>query len=149
MNLKVSFQTLLWPFCRKIQHRRLSLLMPELLNCGRLRLEESCFASYVAKCMGQEIASEIVKSVHLLQAIQWGKQAWNEIDSETIRKCFAKVGMYPEKLSDDDDDDPFEGEEMMNLKELCSKLSNDCSAEQYLDADDYVPFCDNLINIED
>ena len=34
--------------------------------------------------------------------------------------------MYPEKLSDDDDDDPFEGEEMMNLKELCSKLSNDC-----------------------
>ena len=90
-----------------------------------------------------------MKSAHLLQAIQWGKQAWDEIDSETIRKCFAKVGMYPKKLSDDDDDDPFEGEEMMNLKELCPKLSNDCSAEQYLDADDYVPFCDNLINIED
>ena len=49
-ELKGQFSNItLWPFCRKIQHRRLSLLMPELLNCGRLRLEERCFALYVAK----------------------------------------------------------------------------------------------------
>ena len=32
--------------------------------------------------------------------------------------------MHREKFSDDDDDDPFEGENMINLNELHSKPSN-------------------------
>lgn len=59
------------------------------------------------------------------------------------------MGMYREKLGDDDDDDPFKSKEMINLNELSSIISNDCCAEQYIDADNYVPFCDSLINIED
>ena len=51
--------------------------------------------------VGPETASEIVKSVNLLQAIQ----AWDEILPETIKKCFAKVGLYPEDINDDNDDD--------------------------------------------
>ena len=39
-------------------------------------------------------ASEIVKSVHLLQAIQWGKQAWDEVDQETT-EMFQESGIVP------------------------------------------------------
>ena len=61
--------------------------MLELFNCRRSRLGEGFFALYVAKSRKRKC----VKSVHLLQAIQWSKQAWDEIDSGTIRKCFKKV----------------------------------------------------------
>ena len=98
---------------------------------------------HVCSKIGAETASEIVKSVHLLQSIQWGKQAWDEIPPETIKKCFAKVGLYPEE---DHDDDPFEGEETMDLEQMCLKLSSECSANQYLEADKHVPFCAELID---
>ena len=68
-------------------------------------------------------ASEIVKSVHLLQAIQWGKQSWDEVDQETVQKCFKKVGLSPDEVDMEEGiDDPFEGEDMMSLEELCAKL---------------------------
>ena len=86
MNLKVSFPTLLWPFCQKIQHQRPGPLILGLFNCRRSRLGEG-FKVKKRKC---------VKSVHLLQAIQCSKQAWDEIDSGTIRNYFKKV-LYIEK----------------------------------------------------
>ena len=39
-------------------------------------------------------ASEIVKSVNLLMAIEWGKQAWDDLAGTTITKCFKKTGLY-------------------------------------------------------
>lgn len=48
--------------------------------------------------------------------------AWDEIEFETVRKCFGKVEMYPKKSGDDDDDDQLDGKESMNLNEQCSKL---------------------------
>ena len=55
-------------------------------------------------------------SVNLLMAIQWGKQAWDEISQDTI-ECFNKVGLVPDAniIERNDDDDPFEGEDMMSL----------------------------------
>ena len=54
-------------------------------------------------------ASEIVKSVNVSMAIEWGKQAWDEVSSDLIVKCFKKTKLYPEEI--DDEDDPFEGED--------------------------------------
>lgn len=72
-------------------------------------------------------ASDIVKSVNLLQAIQWGKLAWDEVSAETITKCFTKVGLYPDDIDvHDDDDDPFDGDEFLDLQEMCAKLTNEC-----------------------
>jgi hypothetical protein len=56
--------------------------------------------------------------------------------------------LYPEDINDDNDDDPFEGEGMMNLEQLCLKISRECSATRYIDADDYVPYCAELIVLE-
>ena len=68
-----------------------------------------------SKIDGKKTASEIVKSVNLLMAIQWGKQAWDEISADTIKKCFEKVGLVPDgNTTKEDDDDPFMGEDMLS-----------------------------------
>lgn len=76
-----------------------------------------------SKIDGQKTASEIVKSVNLLMAIQWGKQAWDEISPDAITECFRKVGLVPDAniIEGNDDDDLFEGEDMLSLEKLCKK----------------------------
>ena len=95
-------------------------------------------------------ASEIVKSVHLLQAIQWGKQAWDEVDQETVQKCFKKVGLSSDEVDMEEGiDDPFEGEDMMSLEDLCAKLgtTETVTAQEFVGADDKVPSCPETIDI--
>ena len=63
---------------------------------------------------GSNSASDIVKSANLLMSIEWGRQAWDEISSNTIQKCFKKTGLCPDELTVEDD--PFEGEELQDLQ---------------------------------
>ena len=50
-----------------------------------------------------------------------GKKAWDETSEATIKRCFVKVGLIPEEMGGIDvDDEPFDGEEMQNLEELCT-----------------------------
>ena len=49
---------------------------------------------------GKKNASEIVKSVNVSMAIEWGKQAWDEVSSDLIVKCWK---LYPEEIDDEDD----------------------------------------------
>lgn len=44
-----------------------------------------------SKVDGVKNASEIVKSVNVSMAIEWGKQAWSEVSQDTIVKCFKKT----------------------------------------------------------
>ena len=102
-----------------------------------------------SKVDGKLMASEITKSVHVLMSIQWGKKAWDEISEETIKKCFLKVGLFPEEIgATDEDDDPFAGEEMQSLEELCTMLNmpDYISAQEFLDAEDELTTCEELIN---
>ncbi|KAK3705566.1 hypothetical protein QZH41_000245 [Actinostola sp. cb2023] len=80
---------------------------------------------YVAGQMdGEKTVSEIVKSVNLLMAVRWVVSAWKEVPAAVISKCFKKVGMYPdENLSAEEDDDPFESEELMDIPQLLSHIS--------------------------
>ena len=73
---------------------------------------------------GEKTASEIVKSVNLLMAVRWVVSAWEEVPVAVVSKCFKKVGMYPvENLNAEEDDDLFEGEELMDIPELLSHIS--------------------------
>ena len=55
-------------------------------------------------------ATEIVKSINVLMAIEWGRQAWNDVRQRTLTKCFPKTGLYPR--GEPIEGDPFEGEEL-------------------------------------
>ena len=57
-------------------------------------------------------ASEVNKSVNVLQAIRWVAQTWKAVKDETISKCFRKAGVLDESLSiasrEYEDQDPFD-----------------------------------------
>lgn len=72
---------------------------------------------------GQKSASEIIKSVHLLMAIRWMVSAWEEVRPEVITRCFKHVGMYPDEAEAIEIDDPFAGEEELEMETLLSKIS--------------------------
>ena len=62
---------------------------------------------------------EIVKSVNLLMAVRWMVKAWEEVPAEVITNCFKHVGMTAdEEMSMEMDDDPFAGEELLEIEEL-------------------------------
>ena len=58
-------------------------------------------------------------------ALGWMVNAWDEVKDDVIGKCFRHVGMYPSTmdLDDNDDNDPFAGEELQDLDELVQKMS--------------------------
>ena len=65
--------------------------------------------------------------------------AWEEVKPEVIIKCFKHVGMNPEENQAEEDDDPFAGEELLDLNELVAKVSG----ETNVDAATYVADADS------
>ena len=77
-------------------------------------------------------------------AIEWGRQAWNDVRQSTITKCFQKTGLYPR--DEPIEDDPFEGEELANLKTIMDRIYAECSVEEYVSCDDDTAICAGLID---
>ena len=73
-----------------------------------------------------DTASEVIKSVNILQAIRWVAQAWEEVKQETISKRFRKAGVLGESFSlvsrEHEDRDPFDELE-------CTESSDDNNLE--------------------
>ena len=65
--------------------------------------------------------------------------AWEEIKPEVIIKCFKHNSMNPEENQAEEDDDPFAGEELLDLNELVAKVSG----ETNVDAATYVADADS------
>lgn len=97
-----------------------------------------------SKVDGVKNAGEIVKSINVLMAIEWGRQAWNEVASNTIKKCFQRTGLYPQ--DEIIEDDPFEGEELLDLRALMNRINAPCSAEDYIVSEDEVAVCSGLVD---
>ena len=55
--------------------------------------------------------------------------AWEEVKPEVIIKCFKYVGMNPKENQAEEDDDPFAGEELLDLNELVAKLSGETNVD--------------------
>lgn len=91
-----------------------------------------------------ENASSICKSVNVLLAIQWIKQAWDSVTADTIRNCFRRCGALPR--SEDESGDPFsdldsEANDMTNLNELVQQINCDVTAEDYINAEEDLDTC--------
>lgn len=84
-------------------------------------------------------AAEIVKSINVLMVIEWGRQAWNDDVSHTIKTCFEKTGLYAQEETIEDD--PFEGEELLDLQALVNRIDKQCSAEEYISNENDVGIC--------
>ena len=73
-------------------------------------------------------ATEVCKSVYLLQAIRWIAQAWESVSESTIKKCFAKAGILSADKSlvafpaDHWEFDPFEDLDSGELVQVNSLL---------------------------
>ena len=92
-------------------------------------------------------ASDIVKSINVGMAIQWGKEAWNEVSPETIVKCFKKAKLYPQEAVDEDD--PFEGEdELPALQKLIDKcrVDSSCDAGAFIAQEEGLAVCPGLVD---
>ena len=49
--------------------------------------------------------------------------AWEEVETGVIVKCFKHVGMHPEeKDNTDEDNDPFAGEDLLDLDRWLGKV---------------------------
>ena len=79
---------------------------------------------HVSQVDGERSTSQIVKSVTLLMAVRWMVNAWEEVKGDVINTRFRHVGMYPSTmdLDDDDDNNPFAGEELIDLEALVQKM---------------------------
>ena len=96
-------------------------------------------------------AAEIVKSVNVLQAIRWNAQAWSNVSSETIMKCFRKAGFLDKDfqvVARNCDEDPFADlDDSMDtdseLAGLVQKLcgDDDYSPDEYVNCDEETPVC--------
>ena len=55
-------------------------------------------------------ATELSKKINILDAIMWLKSAWDSVQPDTIKKCFAKCGfdMVEESDLDDEEEDEVE-----------------------------------------
>ena len=51
-----------------------------------------------------------MKEMDVLKAIRWVKEAWNQVDEETIRKCFQKCGFIPEVCEEIESNDQIDTE---------------------------------------
>ena len=104
-------------------------------------------------------ASELLKSVDVLQAIRWVAEAWKNVSETTIKKCFRKPGILSddfsiakpiisveadlfgdidEQLLDDSNDDEVEITELISQ---VNGLGDSCTIAEMLTAEPEVPIC--------
>ena len=78
-------------------------------------------------------ASDIIDSVDILMAIRWTMNAWESVEKQTIRNCFAKCGFF-----DSDFQFSHDKEIENELNDLIAELSTESRAPTYLMQDDGV-----------
>ena len=106
--------------------------------------ESGCCVTFALKLMVRKNASEIVKSISVRMAIEWRREARNDVHQSTITKCIQKTGLYPR--GEPIEDDPFEGENLANLKTMIDRIYAECSVEEYVSCDDDTAICAGLID---
>lgn len=109
----------------------------------------------VAKIEESTTASEVLKSITVLHAIRWVAQAWSQVKSDVIKKCFRKAGILDQSfqvvsrleptedpfLDLDQDQEPQLVDE--ETRQLIDQLHVDspCSIEEFLSVEEDLAVC--------
>ena len=129
-------------------------------------VQKLLFRHILAKIEECTTASEVTKSLTILHAIRWVAEAWNQVASDTIKKCFQKAGILtesfqvvqPSRISEESDpflniDEGKEGDDTevsdQELSELTAKLHDKddaCEVPDLVSAEDDVPVCAEFAN---
>ena len=122
---------------------RLQPLDLGIIQAFKLKYYQRLLTHVVSKVDECNSATEICKSVNVLQAIRWTAMAWDEISGTTIVKCFAKAGILDSEgktnavISTNSDVDPFADleNELASVQDLPNETdSNDSvSVRQVVD----------------
>ena len=104
-------------------------------------------------------ATQIAKSIDILTAIQWVKQAWDAVSADTIVNWFKHCGVQPttDEVTNPfaDLDEEFEDEQAGDggsqdeeLQELVQQFDPELNACDYINADEDLHTCDTYDNYE-
>ena len=96
----------------------------------------------LARVNEKKSASEIIKSLNVLQAIQWVQESWKDVTNETFNNCFKKCGIVKrhEELMEVEDEDDLE------FAALVREFTPDISASEYVNFDTNLQASEPMIN---
>lgn len=78
-------------------------------------------------------------------AIEWGKQAKDEVSSHLIGSTLEKTKLYPEEI--DDEDESFEGEDKLpSLQQLVYEIDSTCDALTFISSENQIDACQGFID---
>ena len=100
--------------------------------------------SVLAKLETSESASDVAKSVSVLDACSWVASAVREVKPETVVRCFAKAGVHPQDDVDFDADDDVPLAQLYTAAVEQLQLANPLSVQEYTDIDAEVPSTEDL-----
>ena len=121
--MKGMFSNIKIEFLPKNTTSRTQPLDAGIIKTWKVHYRRTLLQYIASEINGQKSASEIIKFVHLLMAIRWMVSAWEEVKPEVITRRFKHVGMYPDEAEAIEIDDPFAGEEELEMETLLSKIS--------------------------
>ena len=144
-DLKGKFSNINVCFLPKNTTSRLQPLDAGIIQNFKVKYRKLLLKFVISRVNDKKTASEIVKEVDVLKAVRWVKEleAWNQVDEETIRKCFRKCGFIPEVCEEIESNDQIDTES----EELVRRIDGDASSADYMDADDMVSFCRDPIDL--
>ncbi|XP_066146779.1 tigger transposable element-derived protein 6-like [Euwallacea fornicatus] len=78
----------------------------------------------LTKVDGALSASELAKSINILEALYFVHRAWNNVSQATIKNCFAKAGFKKNESSLSASEEQYEQEDFLPLSLLASLIRN-------------------------
>ena len=100
-------------------------------------------------------ATDIAKTLDVLQAIRWMGTAWSKVENDTIIKCFAAAGIsstFSEAATVSTvtgEEDPFADLDFLadeELENLVQQVAPGSGISAYLESDNELPTCHSLLN---
>lgn len=143
-SMKDQYSHIKVVFLPKNTTSRLQPLDAGIIQNFKVKYRKKLVKHVLARINDGHSATDIVKSVSILQAIRWLQQSWKEVASLTIKNCFEKCGIVKlsEELTELEEND-------LEFEALVREFTTDISAAQFANFDENVPVSEPLINEND